>query len=538
MKALQLSRYSFFVFCILFTLITAPFAMIHNWLWVFTLIAAVLSLIGIYDLFQPKHSVCRNYPILGHMRFMIEYIRPEIRQYLIESDTEALPFSRQERSLVYRRAKNLDANKAFGTVEDIYKTGFEFISHSIIPATIQDPESFRVTIGTDQCKQPYSASLLNISAMSFGALSANAIRALNKGAKKGNFAHDSGEGGLSAYHKENGGDLIWQIASGYFGCRTDDGKFNPERFAAQAANPQIKMIEVKLSQGAKPGHGGMLPKDKVTAEIAATREVPMGQDCISPPCHSAFSTPIELMQFIAQLRELSGGKPVGFKICIGHPWEFAAIVKAMLETKILPDFIVVDGKEGGTGDAPVEFSDHIGLPLRQGLSFVHNILVGANLRDKIKVGASGKVISGFDIVRALAMGADWVNSARGFMFAIGCIQSQACNTNKCPTGVATQDPLRQNALVVPDKAERVYHFHKNTLHAFAEMLAATGLNHPTELKPHHVARRISDNEIRLLSNIDYYLKQGELLSGQIASPFYSDVWNIAQANSFEPSHNV
>lgn len=536
MKNLQLSRYSFFIFCILFTAITAPFTMIHHWLWIFTTISALLSLIGIYDLTQTKHSVCRNYPILGHLRFLIEYIRPEIRQYLIESDTEALPFSRQERSLVYRRAKNIDANKAFGTVEDIYKTGFEFISHSIRPAPIQDPESFRIQIGTDQCTQPYSASLLNISAMSFGALSANAIRALNKGAQKGNFAHDSGEGGLSPYHKEHGGDLIWQIASGYFGCRTEDGKFNPQRFAEQAANPQIKMIEVKLSQGAKPGHGGMLPKGKVTAEIASTREVPMGQDCISPPTHSAFSTPIELMEFIAQLRELSGGKPVGFKICIGHPWEFVAIVKAMLKTKILPDFIVVDGKEGGTGDAPVEFSDHIGLPLRQGLLFVHNILVGTNLRDQIKIGASGKIISGFDIVRALAMGADWVNSARGFMFAIGCIQSQACNTNKCPTGVATQDPLRQSALIVPDKAERVYHFHKNTLKAFAEMLAATGLNHPKELKPHHVARRISDNEIRLLSNIDYYLKQGELLSGEIASPFYSDIWRIAQAESFESSH--
>ncbi|AWM79388.1 FMN-binding glutamate synthase family protein [Gammaproteobacteria bacterium ESL0073] len=536
MKNLQLSRYSFFIFCILFTVITAPFTMTHHWLWIFTIATAILSLIGIYDLTQTKHSVCRNYPILGHLRFLIEYIRPEIRQYLIESDTEALPFSRQERSLVYRRAKNIDANKAFGTVEDIYKTGFEFISHSIRPAPIQDPESFRVQIGTEQCSQPYSASLLNISAMSFGALSANAIRALNKGAQKGNFAHDSGEGGLSPYHKENGGDLIWQIASGYFGCRTEDGKFNPQRFAEQAANPQIKMIEVKLSQGAKPGHGGMLPKGKVTAEIASTREVPMGQDCISPPTHSAFSTPIELMEFIAQLRELSGGKPVGFKICIGHPWEFVAIVKAMLKTKILPDFIVIDGKEGGTGDAPVEFSDHIGLPLRQGLLLVHNILVGTNLRDKIKIGASGKIISGFDIVRALAMGADWVNSARGFMFAIGCIQSQACNTNKCPTGVATQDPLRQSALIVPDKAERVYHFHKNTLKAFAEMLAATGLNHPKELKPHHVARRISDNEIRLLSNIDYYLKQGELLSGEIASPFYSDIWNIAQAESFESNH--
>lgn len=538
MKNLQLIRYSFFIFCLLFSFISAPLALAYQWLWIFTIITSILSLIGIYDVLQTKHSVCRNYPILGHLRFLIEYIRPEIRQYLIESDTEALPFSRQERSLVYRRAKNIDANKAFGTVENIYKTGFEFISHSIRPAPIQPLESFRVTIGTEQCKQPYSASILNISAMSFGALSANAIRALNKGAKKGNFAHDSGEGGLSPYHKENGGDLIWQIASGYFGCRTAEGKFNPERFAEQAANPQIKMIEVKLSQGAKPGHGGMLPKEKVTAEIASTREVPMGQDCISPPMHSAFSTPIELLEFIAQLRELSGGKPVGFKICIGHPWEFVAIVKAILKTNIIPDFIVVDGKEGGTGDAPVEFSDHIGLPLRQGLSLVHNILVGTNLRDKIKIGASGKIISAFDIVRAIALGADWVNSARGFMFAVGCIQSQACNTNRCPTGVATQDPLRQAALVVPDKAERVYYFHQNTLKAFSEMIAATGLTSAKELKPHHIARRISDNEIRLLSNIEYYLQPGELLSGKIASPFYSDIWEISQPESFEANHRA
>lgn len=533
---LNLCRFGFCAFCVVFTLITLPFVMINGWLWIFTLITLILSLIGLYDLGQTKHSVCRNYPILGHLRFMIEYIRPEIRQYLIETDTEALPFSRQQRTLVYVRAKNLDSNKPFGTVEDIYKTGFEFISHSITPASIQDPETFRVTIGGEQCKHPYSISLFNVSAMSFGALSANAIRALNKGAKMGNFAHDTGEGGISSYHRENNGDLIWEVASGYFGCRTEDGKFNPKRFAEQATNPQIKMIEIKISQGAKPGHGGVLPKDKVTAEIAATREVPMGQDCVSPPSHSAFSTPLGLMQFIAQLRELSGGKPVGFKLCIGHPWEFAAIVKAMLETNILPDFIVVDGKEGGTGDAPVEFSDHIGLPLREGLSLVNNILVGANLRDKIKIGASGKIISAFDIVRTLAMGADWVNSARGFMFAIGCIQSQACHTNKCPVGVATQDPIRQRALVVPDKAERVYHFHKNTLKAFAEMLATTGLIRPSDLKPHHVARRIRDNEIRLLSNIDYYLKPGELLSDEISSPFYSDIWRLAQTDTFAAKH--
>lgn len=536
MKALHLGRFGFFIFCLIFTLVTLPLILINHWLWIFTLITLLLSIIGIYDLCQQKHSVCRNYPILAHLRFMIEYIRPEIRQYLIESDTEALPFSRQQRSLVYKRAKNINANKPFGTVEDIYRIGFEFISHSISPAPIKDPETFRITIGGDDCKQPYSASIFNISAMSFGALSANAIRALNKGAKMGKFAHDTGEGGISSYHRENTGDLIWELGSGYFGCRTETGHFNAQRFAEQAIAPQIKMIEIKISQGAKPGHGGMLSKDKVTAEIAVTREVPMGEDCISPSSHSSFSTPLELMQFIAQLRELSGGKPIGFKLCVGHPWEFMAIVKAMLETNILPDFIVVDGKEGGTGDAPVEFSDHIGMPLREGLSFVHNALIGTNLRDKIKIGASGKIISAFDIVRALAMGADWVNSARGFMFAVGCIQSQACHTNKCPVGVATQDPIRQRAIVVPDKAERVYYFHKNTLKAFAEMLAAAGVERPADLKPHHVARRIADNEIRLLSNIDYYLKPGELLSEHIASPFYSDVWSIAQSSSFEANH--
>lgn len=528
-----LSRYAFFACIALFTLLSLPFLGSTEWLWPFTLLGVALSLLGLFDLIQTPHAVRRNYPILGNIRYLVEGIRPEIRQYLLEADGDALPFSRAQRSLVYSRAKNESSEKPFGTLIDVYTAGYEFISHSMRPAPLSDPCEFRVDIGGPQCSKPYSASLFNVSAMSFGALSANAIRSLNRGAQMGNFYHDTGEGSISPYHRENGGDLVWELGSGYFGCRTRDGKFDPERFAAQALDPQVKMIEIKLSQGAKPGHGGILPKHKVTPEIAATRGVPMGEDCVSPSRHSAFSTPIELMQFIAQLRELSGGKPVGFKFCLGHPWEFMGIAKAMLETGILPDFIVVDGKEGGTGAAPLEFTDHIGVPLREGLLFVHNTLVGLNLRDKIKVGASGKIVSAFDIASVLATGADWANSARGFMFAIGCIQSQSCHTNKCPTGVATQDPLRQRALVVPDKAERVRNFHRNTLKGLAEMLAAAGLEHPSQLEAKHLVRRITDTEIRLFSQLHYFLKPGELLSGKIEGEFYERMWNMARADSFD-----
>ncbi|MFV7436408.1 FMN-binding glutamate synthase family protein [Pseudomonas vlassakiae] len=528
-----LSRYAFFTACVLFTLASLPF-LHHEWLWPFTLVTGVLSLIGLFDLLQQRHAVRRNYPILGNIRYLVEAIRPEIRQYLLEADSDALPFSRAQRSLVYARAKNEASDKPFGTLIDVYESGFEFIGHSMRPAPLTDPASFRVIVGGPQCSQPYSASIFNISAMSFGSLSANAIRALNKGAKLGNFHHDTGEGSISPYHRENGGDLVWELGSGYFGCRTADGRFDPERFAAQARAPQVRMIEIKMSQGAKPGHGGILPKHKVTEEIAETRGVLMGEDCISPSRHSAFSTPIEMMHFIAQLRELSGGKPVGFKFCLGHPWEFMGIAKAMLETGILPDFIVVDGKEGGTGAAPVEFTDHIGVPLREGLLFVHNTLVGLNLRDKIKLGASGKIVSAFDIASVLAIGADWANSARGFMFAIGCIQSQSCHTNKCPTGVATQDPLRQRALVVPDKAQRVLNFHHNTLRALAEMLAAAGLEHPAQLEAKHLVRRVSATEIKLFSQMHVFLKPGELLTGEVDGQFYSRMWQMARADSFEP----
>ncbi|MBF8693836.1 MULTISPECIES: FMN-binding glutamate synthase family protein [Pseudomonas] len=532
-----LSRYAVFAVCIVFTLATLPLIH-HHWLWPFTLTTGLLSLIGLFDLLQKRHAVRRNYPILGNIRYLVETIRPEIRQYLLEADSDALPFSRAQRSLVYSRAKNQVSDKPFGTLIDVYASGFEFIGHSMRPAPLADPASFRITIGGPQCSQPYSASIFNISAMSFGSLSANAIRALNQGAKLGNFHHDTGEGSISPYHREHGGDLVWELGSGYFGCRTSDGRFDPQAFAAQARSPQVRMIEVKMSQGAKPGHGGILPKHKVTQEIADTRGVPLGEDCVSPSRHSAFSTPIEMMQFLAQLRELSGGKPVGFKLCLGHPWEFMGIAKAMLETGILPDFIVIDGKEGGTGAAPVEFTDHIGVPLREGLLFVHNTLVGLNLRDKIKLGASGKIVSAFDIASVLAIGADWANAARGFMFAIGCIQSQSCHTNKCPTGVATQDPLRQRALVVPDKAERVLNFHRNTLRALAEMLAAAGLEHPSQLEAKHLVRRISATEIKLFSQMHVFLKPGELLTGEVDGQFYSRMWQLARADSFEPNSEV
>ena len=528
-----LNRYAFFACCVLFTLLSLPWLGAHAWLWPLTLISGLLSLVGVNDLLQTRQAVRRNYPILGNIRYLVEAIRPEIRQYLLEADGDELPFSRAQRSLVYARAKNQGADKPFGTLSDVYRSGFEFIGHSMLPAAHCDPATFRVSVGGPQCSQPYSASVFNISAMSFGSLSANAIRALNQGAKLGGFYHDTGEGSISPYHREHGGDLVWELGSGYFGCRDEQGRFDPQRFAEQAANPQVKMIEIKLSQGAKPGHGGILPRHKVTAEISLTRGVPMGQDCISPARHSAFSTPTELLQFIARLRELSGGKPVGFKLCLGHPWEFMGIAKAMLATGILPDFIVIDGKEGGTGAAPLEFTDHIGVPLREGLLFVHNTLVGCGLREHIRLGASGKIVSAFDIASVMALGADWANSARGFMFAIGCIQSQSCHTNKCPTGVATQDPLRQRALVVPDKAERVHNFHRNTLKALAEMIAAAGLSHPAQIEAKHLVRRMSASEIKLYSQLHVFLKPGELLREEVSGEFYRRMWAMARADSFD-----
>jgi glutamate synthase domain-containing protein 2 len=476
--------------------------------------------------------VRRNYPLTGRIRYGLEYIRPEIRQYFLEDDEQKLPFSRSQRAMVYARSKVQNDKRGFGSIKDMYNAQTEWITHSLQPAHL-DPANFRITVGAHQCQQPYALSLLNISGMSFGALSPNAVKALNKGAAMGQFAHDTGEGSISRHHREPGGDLIWQIASGYFGCRTPEGRFDPVRFTEQAQSPQVKMIELKLSQGAKPGHGGVLPKAKVSPEIAEARGVPMGQDCVSPARHSAFSTPVELLTFIAQLRELSGGKPVGIKLCVGHPAEWFSVVKAMLETGQTPDFIVVDGSEGGTGAAPIEFADHVGMPLRDGLRLVHNSLVGAGLRDRIKLGASGKVISAFDIARCIALGADWCNSARGFMFALGCIQSRSCHTDHCPTGVATQDPVRQRAIVVTDKAERVYYFHANTLHALADLVGAAGLQNPGEITPHHLMVRNADGQARTLASSIDTLATGQLLrapSGPqtLPSPF-AEFWHASQA---------
>ncbi|MES2402019.1 MAG: FMN-binding glutamate synthase family protein, partial [Pseudomonadota bacterium] len=494
-------RYSFMALCV-FGVLACLVKLLFFAFWWFVLVllalCVALVVLGVYDLQQDRHAILRNYPVIGHMRFLLEYIRPEMRQYFIESDSEATPFSRAQRSLVYQRAKGEPDNRPFGTQLDVGKQGYEWVNHSMSPTKLATHD-FRIWIGgapdtpsqsVQPCTQPYNASVFNISAMSFGSLSANAILALNKGAKMGGFAHDTGEGSISSHHRVHGGDLIWEIGSGYFGCRNDDGSFSEDRFITNACEPQVKMIEVKMSQGAKPGHGGILPGPKVTAEIAAARGVPAGKDCISPASHSAFTTPVEMMHFIAKLRKLSGGKPTGFKFCLGHPWEWFAIVKAMLETNITPDFIVVDGAEGGTGAAPIEFVDHVGAPLQEGLLLVHNTLVGVNLRNRISIGAAGKVITAFDMVRLLALGADWCNAGRGFMMALGCIQAQTCHTGTCPTGVTTQDPLRQQALVVPDKADRVRSFHRSTLHALQELVQAAGLQHPQEVNAHHIVRRL------------------------------------------------
>ena len=495
-------------------------------------VSAVLAVVGVHDILQTKHAILRNYPISAHLRFLLEDIRPELRQYFFEGDKDGAPFPRDKRAIVYQRAKRALDKRPFGTQYNVYESRYEWLAHSMAPEALAK-EPFRISIGGPHCTQPYSASLFNISAMSYGSLSANAIRSLNKGAKLGGFAHDTGEGSVSPYHREFGGDLIWEIGSGYFGCRTRGGAFDPAAFAKVAADPQIKMIEIKLSQGAKPGHGGVLPGSKVTEEIAGIRGVEAGLDCISPARHSAFTTPLELLAFIAELRRLSHGKPIGFKFCPGHPWEFMAILKACLETGITPDFIVVDGSEGGTGAAPLEFMDHVGTPLRDGLTFVHSALVGAGLRDRIKIGASGKIVSAFDIARALALGADWCNAARGFMFAVGCIQAQQCQTDRCPTGVATQDLTRQRAIVVPAKAERVASFHKETLKALAELIAAAGLTQPSDLSGHHFVHRASPDRTSTFAEFYKVLEPGELLMGKRAGLLF-EAWDVARADSFLP----
>lgn len=522
--------------CILCVLCILLSAISSWWTWP-ALLFGLPSLVGFIDYTQDRQAIRRNYPVLAHFRFFFEFIRPEIRQYFIEADTEELPYSRAQRSIIYQRAKGVADKRPFGTQLNVYQAQYEWMNHSMSPAEI-DSHDFRINIGGPDCEQPYSASVFNISAMSFGALSANAILALNAGAKKGKFYHDTGEGSISCHHRKNGGDLVWEIGSGYFGCRNQNGGFDEECFKVNAASDQVKMIEIKLSQGAKPGHGGVLPGAKVTPEIAEARGVLLGVDCISPAKHSAFSTPIEMMHFVAKLRALSGGKPVGIKLAIGHPWEWFGMVKAMLETGITPDFIVVDGGEGGTGAAPLEFTDHVGAPMREALMLVHNTLVGVNLRGKIRVGASAKIVTAFDVARTIAMGADWCNAARGFMFALGCLQAQTCHTGHCPTGVTTQDPKRMRALVVPDKSERVFQFHQNTLHALKELLAAAGLTHPSQLGPEHVIRRVSSTEVRSLAALHLWAKPGELLNSIPDLPVFKVFWNVSRADSFVAPPNV
>ncbi|HBK54773.1 MAG TPA: FMN-binding glutamate synthase family protein [Xanthomonadales bacterium] len=497
---------------------------------------AVLVAIGARDVLQRRRTISRNYPILVHLRYFLESIGPEIRQYFIESDTDERPFSREQRSLVYQRAKNIHDKVPFGSLLDVYGDGYEWINHSLAPVEVEGHD-FRIEIGTGLAR-PYSASVFNISAMSFGSLSPNAIRALNAGAARGGFYHDTGEGSISRYHREHGGDLVWEIGSGYFGCRDRDGRFDQARYIENACLDQVRMIEIKLSQGAKPGLGGVLPGAKVNAEIAAARGVPIGLDVISPARHTAFSTPIELLQFIERLRQGSGGKPVGFKLAIGHPWEWFGMVKAMLETGLRPDFIVVDGGEGGTGAAPLEFANRVGMPLRDALLLVHNTLVGVGLRDRVRIGAAGKITSAFMIARTLALGADWCNAARAFMFALGCIQARSCHNDRCPSGVATQDPSRWHMLDVELKAERVRAYHDNTLKALAQLIAAAGLRHPCEIGPEHVVRRRSDTEVQSYETLHHFLQPGELLAGAPEHPVFRRFWPLARADSFDPPASV
>jgi glutamate synthase domain-containing protein 2 len=499
-------------------------------IWWDMIVFGPLILVGFIDLLQTKKAIRRNFPVLGNIRYLFEGIRPEINQYFIESNSSGMPFSREDRSVVYQRAKGELDTIPFGTQKDLYQVGYEWLNHSVHPVK-PDPETMRITVGGPQCRARYRASVLNISAMSFGSLSRNAILALNEGAKIGGFAHNTGEGGLSRYHLAGGGDIIWQIGTGYFGCRTPDGKFDAVKFKDCSQLPQVKMIELKLSQGAKPGGGGILPAAKVSREIAEARGVEMGKDVLSPSRHSTFETPVELLEFISQLRELSGGKPVGFKLCVGKRHEFLAICKAMVKTGIVPDFITVDGSEGGTGAAPLEFSNYLGYPLTEGLIFIQNALVGFSLRDKLKIFASGKVTTGFGMVKRMALGADMIYSARAMMMAMGCIQAVTCNTNKCPVGISTQDEGLVVGLVVSEKNKRVAMFHKQTIKSFSQLLGAMGITHPSELRPWHIMRRVTFSDVKHYGRIYQFLNEGELLQ-EPQSDFYREAWKAASAESF------
>ncbi|MFC4034471.1 FMN-binding glutamate synthase family protein [Streptomyces polygonati] len=499
------------------------------WWWMAAVPIALLGVLGAYDLLQRRHSVLRNYPVIGHARFLLESIRPELQQYFIERNFDGRPFDRDTRSIVYERAKGTDAEEPYGTERDVYRPGHEFLVPSIAPRPVPD-EAPRVRIGGADCTKPYDMALLNVSAMSFGSLSAQAILALNKGAADGGFAHDTGEGGLSEYHLRHGGDIVWEIGTGYFGCRTDDGDFDPEEFADKAAHDSVKCVSLKLSQGAKPGIGGVLPGAKVNAEIARVRDVPQGKTVVSPPYHRVFSTPRELIRFIARMRELSGGKPAGFKLCVGSRSQFLAVCKAMIEEGTTPDFIIVDGAEGGTGAAPLEFADHVGTPLTEGLVTVHNALVGVGLRDRIRIGASGKIATGSDLVKRMVQGADYGNSARAMMFAVGCIQAQRCHTNTCPTGVTTQDPRRARALDVGDKSARVRRLQESTVASALQIMASMGVTDPAQLRPHMLRRRIDPYTVRSYDEMYEWLSPGQLRAEPPAS--WAADWSAADPDRF------
>ena len=500
------------------------------WLYAFLVVGPIIAL-GVYDMFQEKHSILRLYPVLGHFRYMLESVRPEIQQYFVESDTGGTPISREFRSLIYQRAKGERDTRPFGTIFDVDRPGYEWLNHSLQPKHHSEVDP-RVKFGGPDCTKPYLSSPLNISAMSYGALSKNAIMALNKGAKLGGFSHNTGEGSMSPYHLKYGGDIVWQIGTGYFGCRDDSGNFNPETFRENASKEVVKMIEIKLSQGAKPGHGGILPAAKVTEEISKIRHVPMGADVISPPSHSAFSTPKELLLFVKELRELSDGKPIGFKLCIGRKDEFLAICKAMVETGITPDFITVDGGEGGTGAAPTEMTNSVGTPIRDALIFVNNALLGIGVRDKVRIIASGKMFSAFHIVRALALGADAVNSARSFMLSLGCIQARTCNTDHCPTGIATQNPSRNNAIVVTSKADRVANFQRETVTNLMELVGAAGLDSIEQLEPKHINRRIQGTDVKTYAQLYPTISNGCLLDEKSIPSSWEYDWNEASAETW------
>ncbi len=498
--------------------------------WALLALIVLLGAVGAYDLVQKKHSILRNYPVLGHMRFLLESIRPELQQYFIERNFDGRPYDRDTRTTIYTRAKGENEEQPFGTERDVNEIGYEYLVHSTKPVDVAK-EQPRVRIGGPDCTRPYDMALLNVSAMSFGALSANALTALNAGAARGGFAHDTGEGGISRYHRQ-GGDLVWELGSGYFGARTKEGGFDEAKFADKAADDQIKLVSLKLSQGAKPGIGGVLPAAKVTKEIAEARDVPQGEKCVSPSYHRVFSTPRELVLFIARMRELAGGKPAGFKLCVGSRADVLGICRAMFEEGVTPDFIIVDGAEGGTGAAPLEYEDHVGTPLTEGLMTVHNALVGVGLRDQVRIGASGKVATGVDLVKRIIQGADYTNAARAMMMAVGCIQAQTCHTNTCPVGVATQDPKRMRALDVPDKTARVVRYQEAVVEQAMQVIASMGLSGPHELTPHMLRRRVDHSRTESYAQLYEQLEPGQLFTDPPHG--WREDWALADADAFHP----